>query len=231
MAYWSPIWLSRLLSHQSSRRTVHLTLVLLLSASAELQPYRTSLPHLIISRTIWSEWTQPRCWLVLHWNVWYEATKLLWGSMVFKEVMSPIKKQRIRRHVIWCLPTNIRANRVAIVSSIITKIFNPCKHWTIMIQPSVFYVKLITYSDSLPVSCYCLSVVWLSFISVLFLFGCFWSIIQCLIIRLFSVVFCPDTGIVFQVYRSTTIRQVNKHHTSDSAIFCLSVGSESLFPS
>jgi hypothetical protein len=30
---------------------------------------------------------------------------------------------------------------------------------------------------------------------------------------------------------STTIRQVNKHHTSDSSIFCLSIGSESLLPS
>jgi hypothetical protein len=35
-------------------------------ASAELWLYRTSLPHLIVSRTIWSEWTRPR-WSPLAW--------------------------------------------------------------------------------------------------------------------------------------------------------------------
>jgi hypothetical protein len=31
-------------------------------------------------------------------------------------------------------------NRVAIVSFVITKIFNPCKRWTVMIQPSVLFM-------------------------------------------------------------------------------------------
>jgi hypothetical protein len=39
---------------------VPLTLVLRLLASDELRLYLTSLPHLIISRTIWSEWTRSR---------------------------------------------------------------------------------------------------------------------------------------------------------------------------
>jgi hypothetical protein len=64
----------------------------------------------------------------------------------------------------------------------------------------------------------------------------FCSIIRCSVARLLSAVFCPDTGIEFQVFQSykpisTTIWQVNKHHTSDGAIFCLSIGSESLLPS
>jgi hypothetical protein len=43
-----------------------------------------------------------------------------------------------------------------------------------------------------------------------------------LCLRLFSVIFCSDTGIVFQVFRShitPTIRQVNKHHTQDCTSF------------
>jgi hypothetical protein len=51
-AHWPPIWLPQLLSHWSGSRTVPVTLVLRLLASAELQLYQTSLPHLIVSRTI-----------------------------------------------------------------------------------------------------------------------------------------------------------------------------------
>ncbi len=47
-----PILLPWLLSHLSGSRTVPWPLVLRLLASAELLLYRTSLPHLIISRTI-----------------------------------------------------------------------------------------------------------------------------------------------------------------------------------
>jgi hypothetical protein len=36
---------------------------------------------------------------------------------------------------------NTQANRIAIVSSLISKIFNPCKHWKVTIQPSVLYVQ------------------------------------------------------------------------------------------
>ncbi len=60
LAHWPPVWLPRLLFHWSCGWTVPLTLVLKLLASAELQLYRTSLPCLIISRAIWSEWTRPR---------------------------------------------------------------------------------------------------------------------------------------------------------------------------
>ncbi len=55
-----PVWLPRLPSQWSGSRTVPTTLVLRFLASAELWRYWTSLPGLIISRTIWSEWTLPR---------------------------------------------------------------------------------------------------------------------------------------------------------------------------
>jgi hypothetical protein len=51
--------------------------------------------------------------------------------------VSPLEKQRNGQHDIWCLITNTWANRVVIGSSVITKIFNPCKYWTVTTQPSV----------------------------------------------------------------------------------------------
>ncbi len=66
-APWPPVWLPRLLFHWSSSQTVPLTLVLRLLASAELLLYWTSLPCRIISRTIWSAWTQSR-WSPLAWS-------------------------------------------------------------------------------------------------------------------------------------------------------------------
>jgi hypothetical protein len=66
-AHWPPVWLPQLLSHLSGSRTVPWLLVLRLLASAELLLYWTSLPPLIISRTIWSEWTRSR------WSPWPPA--------------------------------------------------------------------------------------------------------------------------------------------------------------
>ncbi len=60
------MWPPLLLSHWSSSWTVPLTLVLRFLASTELQLYWTNLPRLIISRTIWSEWTRSR-WSPLAW--------------------------------------------------------------------------------------------------------------------------------------------------------------------
>ncbi len=67
----APIWLPRLLSHLSGSPTVPWLLVLRLLASAVLQLYRTSLPCLIVLRTIWSEWTRSR------WSPWLAAGCLL----------------------------------------------------------------------------------------------------------------------------------------------------------
>jgi hypothetical protein len=120
--------------------------------------------------------------LILHGSVWYEATKLLGDSMVFQKAMSPREKQRNQQHVIWCFKTNTQANRVAIVSSVIIKIFNPCKHWTVTIQPSVYMISKSVFI------CYFSAVVRFSFVSVLFLFNSICLIIRCSIL-IYSVLF------------------------------------------
>ncbi len=93
-------------------------------------------------------------------------------------------------------------NRVAIVSSVITKIFNPCKYWTVTIQP---------FSKNPTINClYCLLPVFLArllFIQCFCSFQCICLIIQCLITQ---SIFCSETEIVLQVFWShitTTIRK------------------------
>jgi hypothetical protein len=122
----------------------------------------------------------------------------------FQEATSePAEKQRNWQHVIWCLISSTQAIRVAIVSSVIMKIFNPYKRLMVTIQPSVLDAQWISvYSYLLPVFCCCSSVLWILFVSLLFCSVCFCSIIQCSVICLPSVIFCPYTGIVFQVFWS-----------------------------
>jgi hypothetical protein len=64
---FGPVWLPWLLPHMSGSQTVPWPLVLRLLVSAELLFYLTSLLRLIISRTIWSEWTRSR------WSPWPDA--------------------------------------------------------------------------------------------------------------------------------------------------------------
>jgi hypothetical protein len=71
LVHWPSLWLPRLLSHWCGSWTVSWPLRLRLFASAELQLYRTSLPHQIISRTIWSKLTPSR------WYPWLSAGCLL----------------------------------------------------------------------------------------------------------------------------------------------------------
>ncbi len=54
--------------------------------------------------------------------------------MDFYELFSSLKKQRSPRLYVQFHTFNIHANRVAIVSSVTAKIFNPSKCWTITIQ-------------------------------------------------------------------------------------------------
>jgi hypothetical protein len=125
-----------------------------------------------------------------------------WGVLWFfkRPWILPLEKQRNRQYDIWCLITNAWANRVAIFSFVITKIFNPYKHWMVTIQPSVLYVQGISvYLFLLPVFCRCSSVVPFSFASVLFLFNLLCSI-QCLLILFIKCIFWPITGIVFQEF-------------------------------
>jgi hypothetical protein len=128
----------------------------------------------------------------------HEATKLLEGSMVFQEAMSELlEKQRNRQHDILCLITYTRANRVAIVSLVITKIFNPSKYWTVTTQPSVIcsvFIHIHYQFSVIVISCVTLICFCLAFIRItLFDYSVFdYLFIQC--------IFCPDTGIVFQVF-------------------------------
>ncbi len=146
--------------------------------------------------------------------------------------MSLLKIQRNRQHDILCLMTNTWANRRAIVSSVITKIFNPCKILDGHDSTFCLHIHCIStcfiHCQSLLFNC-CLIFI----CSALLLFASLCSTIQSLINRLFSVFFCSDSGIVFQVFNphNNNHLAVNKHCTSDSAIFCLSIGSESLLPS
>ncbi len=155
----------------------HLTLVLRLVASAELRLYRTSLPSLIVSRTIWFEWTRPR-WSTF--GLISMRQKSCCGVLWFfkRPLVSLLDKQRNPHCDVWFFIINIQANWVAIVSSVITKISNPCKYWTVTIQPIVKHSLIQSLFCLLPF--YCLSVIHsVSFCSI----QCFFWLIRCLIIQ------------------------------------------------
>jgi hypothetical protein len=100
-----------------------------------------------------------------------------------------------------------------------------CIVGTVMTQPSVNMLGESVYLYWLSVV-HCSTVIQFLFPSVLLLFDSFCLIIQCSIIHLVSVFFCPDTGIVFQVFWSLLLPtnnhpSVNKHHSSDSLSFVL----------
>jgi hypothetical protein len=65
-----------------------------------------------------------------------------WGVLWFfkRPQVSPLEKQSDQQQDLWCLITNTCANRVAIVSSVITRYLTLRKHWTFMIQPSDLFM-------------------------------------------------------------------------------------------
>ncbi len=148
-----------------------------------------------------------------------------YGVLLFSKrpKVSPLEKQRNRQHDIWCLITNTWANRVAIVSSVITKIFNPCKYWMVTTQPSVYM-----FSESVFVLIHCqFSVIihlLFNFNSLLF---CFCSIHS---VWLFSVQLFVSQCIfwfwywncipgILIPYLQTTIQQsINIHQTAPSFV-------------
>ncbi len=152
--------------------------------------------------------------------------------------MSPLEKQRNRQHDIWCLITNIWENRVAIGSSVITRhlIIAKTIGWRSpsKLQICLFSVhQLIIFVASFSGIVH--QFIHLSlFDSVLFCSIWFCSIFS---VRLFIYLVCHFLfwywncipGI--SIPSKTTIWQVNKDHTPDCAILCLSIGSESLLPS
>ncbi len=108
-----------------------------------------------------------------------------------RPLVSPLEKIRNRQHDIWCLITNTWANRVAIVSSVITKIFNPCKNWTVMIQPSVLLCSVNQFIRILcQFFCYCYQCHSILFCFVWFTFVWLFSVQFFVYSVLF---FCPVT--------------------------------------
>jgi hypothetical protein len=188
--------------------------------------------------TIWSEWPRPRwspfgliiSWLlscnchcnygiqlILLWSVRHEATKLLEGSRVFQKAKSE-PAGKTNKPTVWLLmPHELthRQNRVAIVNSVMAKIFNPCKYWIVTIQP---FVKTLNYS--VPVLFiaifYCLTLVRSFYIvrfstlfDSVFNYAVYFSV---LILELYSRYLNP-----YLIYNNHPA--VNKHHTVDSTIF------------
>ncbi len=109
-------------------------------------------------------------------------------------------------------------NRVAVVNSVITKIFNPCKYWTVTIQPfvktlnpsvSVLFVTSLLFN-------FC-SLCFLLFDSVL-LFN--YSMCDFSVYFLFWYWNCIP-GISIPYFINKNHPTINEHHKSDSAIFVL----------
>jgi hypothetical protein len=150
-----------------------------------------------------------------------------------KLLVSPLGSQRSPHQNVWFLTFNIKANRVAIVSSEITKIFNTSKYWMVIIQFLERHSFFFLISACM-VCCqfYCSTFVWFSALFVFKCFICFSAFVQFgsfVQYSNYSVCFLSWSwkcipGILIPLY--TSQQAVNKHLTPDSAIFCLSIGSE-----
>jgi hypothetical protein len=129
--------------------------------------------------------------------------KLLGGSMIFQVTTSPMETKNLTA---WHLmPHNKHLSKEGCKCLFCNhKIFNPCKHRMVTIQP----LDLFMFSAQVNhVHCQLSAIVYqhirllfIRFWSVVFNLLC--STIQCLITQLFSVIFSSDTGIEFQVFQS-----------------------------
>ncbi len=138
----------------------------------------------------------------------------MWALWIHKRLLvSPRGRQRSRRQYIRFLTFNIQANRVAIVSSVITRIFNPSKYWTVTIQlllyDTLLFSACIVYRqfllfDFCLLQCFCSIQCFIPCSAFIW----FNSFVQC---SNYSVyIFCPDPENVFQVIQSCytpTIKQ------------------------
>jgi hypothetical protein len=166
-----------------------------------------------------------------------------WGLLwIFKRLLvSLLRRQRSPRLNVWFLIVNIWVNRVGIVSSVITKIFNPSKYCTVTTQPLL--------NDTLLISAcivYCqfslfdicstfvrFSVfVWFSaFVrfSIFVQLSAFVRFGSFVLYSNYSVYFLSwywkcISGILIPFYNNQ--QAINKHHTADSTIFCFSTESK-----
>ncbi len=131
---------------------------------------------------------------------------LLW---IFKRVLvSPLGRQKSPCQSVWFLIVNIQANRVAFVSSVITKKFNPSKYWSVTIQLLVndtllisacivycqfFIIRLLFDSVFCSIQCFCSTQCFVRFGSFVQYFSVFelFSVFSVLILEIFSRYFDP----------------------------------------
>jgi hypothetical protein len=170
-------------------------------------------------------WIKQSCWGVL------------WISK--RPQVSPLEIQRNWQHDTWCLMTNTQANRVSIVSSVITRYLTLANKGQSTFHPSVFVHVQFSVYPLLFICCYStycqlfsdflsfllFDYLWYYFCLVRSVFFDYSVSFSVLILELYSRYFKPHNTI------STTIRQVNKHHTQDCAYSCLSLGSKILLQS
>jgi hypothetical protein len=141
-----------------------------------------------------------------------------WGILWFfkRPQVRPLEKQRNQHHDIWCLITNIQADRIATFSSVITMIFDPCigrSRLNLLFICSVnlclfihcqFYCSSVVRSASFCLTCFVkLFSVWFFNYSVYF---------EVLILELYSRYFDPHNN---------NHPAVNKHNTPECTIFVL----------
>jgi cellulose synthase/poly-beta-1,6-N-acetylglucosamine synthase-like glycosyltransferase len=151
----------------------------------------------------------------MHWGGWYEATKLLGGSLVFQEATSGPAGKAQKPTAWYLMPHNKHPDRQGCNYQFCNhKIFSPRKHRLVNIHPSVFvhaqciiFLSLfIASSSALICSCYsspsqlfciCILLLLLEYLQFCFCFVWLFSV------RLFSVIFCSDTRVVFKAFWST----------------------------
>ncbi len=93
-------------------------------------PISTLYAPIIFHLLLWHYRCNYGIWLVLHWHVKYETTKLLGGSVVFqKTAREPARKSRETNIMTFLIPQNKHPG--------ITKILDPCKYWTVTIKSFV----------------------------------------------------------------------------------------------
>ncbi len=145
-----------------------------------------------------------------------------WGILWFfkRPQVSPLEKQRNWQHDIWCIITNTWANRVVIVRYLTLANYGLSRlnlPFTCSVNQCCFYSLPVFHCSSVTLyCCFCSAFVWF------ILFG--YSVFDySFILELYSMYFDPLS--------TNNHPAVNKHHTSDSVIFSLSIESESLLPS
>ncbi len=121
----------------------------------------------------------------------------MWALMNFsKATCEPAGKAKKFSSVRLISHNNIQANKVAIVSSVITKIFNPRKHWTVTIP--------LLLNDTLLISACIICCLFLLFdvSSIQYFFDSMllFDLILFFSIQIIQCIFCPDPGNVFRVF-------------------------------